>query len=114
VPIDQICSQYFSNGRSIVAETYETFPPPMPYRIRSQSAVSSAGTTVSVITAVGHALDRCVNDGSWYVITLHDVIPGTPSVNTQISQADFSTLMAAISSRGIPVLPVADVIRNYG
>jgi peptidoglycan/xylan/chitin deacetylase (PgdA/CDA1 family) len=113
VPIDQICSQFFSTGRSIVAETYETFPPPMPYRVRSQSAISSAGTPVSVITAAGHALDRCANDGSWYVITLHDVIPGTATVNTQISQSDFSTLIAAVNSRGIPVLPVGDVIGNY-
>lgn len=113
VPIDQICQQYFSTGRSIIAETYETFPPSMPFRFRSKTGISSAGTSVATITATGGPLDRCLYDASWYVITLHDIITGVPSSSTQISTTDFSTLMAAISSRGIPVLPVGDVIRNY-
>lgn len=113
VPIDQICSQYFATGRSIISETAETFPAGMPYRVRAKTGISSAGTHVSVITGAGGDLDRCQLDGSWYVMTFHDIITGTPTLNTQISQSDFSTLMAAVNSRGIPVLPVSDVIRNY-
>lgn len=114
VPIDQICSQYFSNGRSIISELHETHRPAMPFRMRSKTGISSAGTVVSTIAATGGPLDRCLNDGSWYIVTLHDIITGSPTLNTQISQADFSTLMAAINSRGIPVLPVGDVLRNFG
>lgn len=113
VPIDQIAQQYFSTGRSIIAETYETFPPSMPFRFRSKTGISSAGTSVATITATGGPLDRCLHDGSWYVITLHDIITGVPSSSTQISTTDFATLMAAINTRGITVLPVGDVMRNY-
>jgi peptidoglycan/xylan/chitin deacetylase (PgdA/CDA1 family) len=113
VPIDQICGQYFSTGRSIISEVAETFPPAMPFRVRSKTGISSAGTAVSLITATGGPLDRCQLDGSWYIITLHDVITTTVTTSTQISQTDFTTLMDAINSRSIPVLPVGDVIRYY-
>ena len=113
VPIDQICSQYFATGRSIVSETTETFAPGMPFRLRGKGAISSAGTPVSVLTASGGVLDRTANAGGWFIAILHDVITGTVTQNTQISLTDFTTLIAAINSRGITVLPVGDVIRNY-
>ena len=116
VAIDQICSQYFSTGRSVISETAETFPPAMPYRMRAKTGISSSGgggTLVSTITATGGALDRCQLDGSWYIINLHQVVNSGVSTSTQILTSDFSTLMSAISARGIPVLPVGDVMRNY-
>lgn len=116
VPIDQICGQYFSTGRSIISDTVETFSPPMPYRLRAKTGVSSTGgggTLVSALTTAGGALDRCQLDGSWFIINLHQVITSTVTASTQISATDFSTLMTAINTRGIPVLPVGDVMRNY-
>lgn len=115
VPIDQICSQYFASARSIIEETYETFPAGMPYRVRAQTGIGSGsgGIPVSTLTATGGALDRCADDGSWLVLTFHQIVTSGVSGNTQCLQSDFSTLMAAINSRGIPVLPVGDVMRNY-
>jgi hypothetical protein len=68
---------------------------------------------VSTLTATGGALDRCQLDGSWLVLTFHQIVTSGVVANTQCLQSDFSALMAAINSRGIPVLPVGDVIRNY-
>ena len=115
VPVDQICSQYFSTGRSIVSETYETFPPGMPYRARAVTGIGSGagGVPVSTLTATGGALDRCLYDGSWLILAFHQIVTSGLAANTQCLQSDFGTLMAAVASRGIPVLPVGDVIRNY-
>lgn len=115
VPIDQICSQYFSTGRTILIDSTETFPPAMPYRLRSRSGISSApgATAVSNITKTGGPLDRCHNDQSWLILTLHQIVTSGVTANTQLLQSDFKTLLTAISSLNIPVLPVSDVIRNF-
>lgn len=115
VPIDQIAGQYFSTARTIVSENGEVWPPAMPQRMKAKTGISSfaGGTVVSTITATGGPLDRCVNDGDWYIIALHQILASSLTANTQILQSDFNTLMDAINSRGIPVLPVGDVVRYY-
>lgn len=113
VPVDSICGEFFTTGRSIVSELQESWPPAMEQRMRAKSGISSVGTTVSNLTATGGVLDRCLGDGAWYQICLHKIVTGTASVSTEISQADLQTLMDAIATRGIPVLPVGEVTRYY-
>jgi hypothetical protein len=113
VPIDQIASQYWATSRSIISENIEVFSPPMLQRLRAKTGISSAGTSVSSITAAGGLLDRCQLNGSWLNLCLHQITTGTVTDSTQISQTDFNTLMDGINSRGIPVLPVSDVMRLY-
>jgi hypothetical protein len=86
------------------------------------SSTSSAGTGIAStdpayttkLTGAGGLLDRCQLNASWLILTFHQIVTGSVTDPTQCSQADFQTIMAAISSRGIPVVPVGDVIRNYG
>lgn len=113
VPVDQICGEFFSTGRSIISETAETWKPAMPYRLRSKTGISSSGTPVSVITQAGGVLDRCQLDSSWFIITLHQIVTSGVTASTMLLQSDLSTLLAAINSRGIPVLPVGEVISLY-
>lgn len=114
VPVDKIASQYWATSRSIITEgAVGSFPPAMPQRVRAKTGISEAGTSVATITAAGGPLDRCKASGSWYIICLHDITAGAGATSTQLSQAGFNTLMDAISSRGIPVLPVGDVMRYY-
>jgi peptidoglycan/xylan/chitin deacetylase (PgdA/CDA1 family) len=120
VPVDQLVGRYFNTGRSInYLNTTEMFPAAMPRRMRALSSIGgfiSAGDPANVakLTGTGGLLDRCKNSGSWLILTFHQVITGSETDSTQCSVANFQTVMAAINSRGIPVLPVGDVVRNYG
>ncbi|MFI9339969.1 polysaccharide deacetylase family protein [Streptomyces sp. NPDC052773] len=119
VPVDQLVGRYFATGRSInYLNSTEMFPAAMPKRMRALSSISSAisvndPANVSKLTGPGGALDRCQLNGSWLILTFHQIVTGTPADPTQCSQSDFQAVMAAIAARGIPVLPVGDVIRNY-
>lgn len=117
--IEELTKQYFSTGRSINYEsTVESFPPPMPSRMR---AVSSIGSVIGSgsraypanLVGAGGLLDRCQLEGSWLQLTFHKIVSGTASATTECNITDFTTIMQAIASRGIPVRTVDDVIRNY-
>lgn len=119
--VEDICARYFSSNRSILAQplkTIETFPAPMPHRLRAASGISSLNaanglTNPAGIAAAGGILDKVQAGGGWLIMCFHEVVSGSPATTTQINVTDFQTIMAAISSRGIPVLPVSDVIRYY-
>jgi peptidoglycan/xylan/chitin deacetylase (PgdA/CDA1 family) len=119
VPVDDLVGRYFNTGRSInYLHTTETFPAAMPRRMRAVSSISSAiaagdRANVGNLTGAGGLLDRCRNNGSWLILTFHEIVTGSPVNATQCTQADFQTVMAAINSRGIPVVPVGEVIRQY-
>lgn len=119
VSIESLACRYFSFGRGISsADTLEPFPPPMPYRMRSISGIGAlAGGAAPGFPANlignGGALDRCQLDGSWVILTFHDIVTGSVTANTQCSQTDFNSIMDAINARQIPVLPVGDVLRYY-
>jgi hypothetical protein len=117
--IEELTRQYFSTGRSINYDsTVESFPPPMPSRMR---AVSSIGSVIGSgnraypanLVGAGGLLDRCQLEGSWLQLTFHKIVSGTASVTTECSVTDFTTIMNGIASRNIPVRTVDDVIRNY-
>jgi peptidoglycan/xylan/chitin deacetylase (PgdA/CDA1 family) len=117
--IEAITCRYFGNGRGISsADNLETFPPPAPYRMRSITGIGSqAGGAAkgypANLTGAGGALDRCQLDGSWTILTFHEITAGAASNTNQCSQADFDSIMDAIAARQIPVLPVGDVLRLY-
>jgi peptidoglycan/xylan/chitin deacetylase (PgdA/CDA1 family) len=119
VSIESLTCRYFGNGRGISsADNLETFPPPAPYRMRSITGIGSqAGGAAkglpANLTGNGGALDRCQLDGSWTILTFHEITAGAAANTNQCSQADFDSIMDAIAARGIPVLPVGDVLRLY-
>jgi peptidoglycan/xylan/chitin deacetylase (PgdA/CDA1 family) len=117
--IEAITCRYFGNGRGISsADNLESFPPSAPYRMRSITGIGSqAGGAAkgypANLTGAGGALDRCQLDGSWTILTFHEITAGAASTTNQCSQADFDSIMDAIAARQIPVLPVGDVLRLY-
>lgn len=117
--IEALTCKYFGNGRGISsADNLETFPPPMPMRMRSITGIGSlAGGAAkglpANLTGNGGALDRCQLDGSWTILTFHEITAGAAATTNQCSQSDFDSIMDAIAARGIPVLPVGDVLRLY-
>lgn len=116
VPVDSLVSRYFSAARCIISDTYESFTAPMPFRLRALTGVNDGtglgGTTVAALTGTGGALDQCVV-GTWLILCFHNIVTTTPTDSTMCTQAGFNTVMSAINSRGIPVLPVGDVLRLY-
>jgi hypothetical protein len=89
----------------------------MPFRTRSITGIGSlAGASAkglpANLTGAGGTLDRCLQ-GDWVILTFHEVVSGTAATTNQCSATDFNSIMDAINSRGIPVLPVGDVLRLY-
>ena len=119
VSIEALTCRYFGNGRGISsADNLESFPPPAPFRMRSITGIGSqAGASAkglpANLTGAGGALDRCQLDGSWTILTFHEITAGAAANANQCSQADFDSIMDAIAARQIPVLPVGDVLRLY-
>jgi hypothetical protein len=118
--IEALTCRYFASGRGISsADNVETFPPAMPYRMRSVTGIGAlAGAAAkgfpANLTGAGGSLDRCQLDSSWLILTFHEVVTGTAATTNQCSQADFNAIMDAIAARNIEVLPVGDVLRYYG
>jgi hypothetical protein len=119
VGVDAIAARYFSTGRTILFQTgynTETFPAGMPFRMRAVSSISatqSGQNNPTNLVAAGGLLDKCQNNGGWLVLVFHKITVGAATVSTECSQADFQLIMAAINSRGIPVVPVSDVYRLF-
>ncbi|MGI5515286.1 polysaccharide deacetylase family protein [Streptomyces sp. CA-106131] len=119
VGIDKIAERYFSTGRTILFQSgyaTETFSPGMPMRMRAVSSISETQTGANKpanMIATGGLLDKCQLNGGWLILVFHKITTGTATVSTECSQSDFQSIMAAISSRGIPVLPISDVMRNF-
>jgi hypothetical protein len=119
VGIDSIASRYFSTGRTILFQTgfpTETFPAGMPMRMRAVSSISSTQSGANNPTnmvAAGGLLDKCQLNSGWLVLVFHKITTGAATTATECSQADFQTIMAGISSRSIPVVPVSDVMRLF-
>lgn len=118
IGVDALVGRYFSSGRSInYLYSTEMAPPTVPQRLK---ALSSIGSTISAgdkanvgnLTGAGGLLDRCQQQGSWLILTFHEFVSGTATDVTQCSAADAQTVMAAINSRGIPVVPVGEVLRS--
>lgn len=118
-PIDVLTKKFFATGRGISsADNLEIFPPTMGMRMRAISGIGSlagasspANTTKMLST--GGPLDRCQLEGQWLILTFHEVVAGSAANTNQCSQADFNSIMDAISARGIPVVPVGDLMRLY-
>lgn len=124
VPVDDLVARYFGSARSILSNVnvsthsaIDAIPAAMPYRLRGMSSVSSlsvGSNNPTTLTGTGGMLDKIANSGGWLSLVFHQITAGAPTDPVQCSQTDFNTVMDAIAARGIPVLPVSDVIRRGG
>lgn len=116
VPVDQIAGRYWTTSRTIIGETKELWPPAVPQRVKALTGVSDAAgafNTPTTMAASGGPLDRTKGAGNWLILCLHKLVTTTAADTTEITQTGFNTLMDAIAARGIPVLPINDVVRYY-
>ena len=120
--VEDIAARYFSSARSILGvplKAIESFPPPMPHRMRAVSSISSLNAANGMnqptgMLASGGILDKIAGNGGYLPMCFHQITAGAPTVTSEISAADFTALMQGIADRGIAVVPVSDVVRHYG
>ncbi|QGN49767.1 polysaccharide deacetylase family protein [Micromonospora sp. WMMC415] len=115
VSVESIVARYFGTGRSIIAEdNREITPPPMPYRLRSLTGISSFANGLSNpanLAGPGGLLDRAQQSGGWLILCFHRVIDTAPTNSAECHRDDFAAIMRAINARGMAVLPVGEVIK---
>lgn len=93
--------------------SFNTLPAARPLRLWSASGIGgSGGLAVADIIASGGLLDRTVDGKAWLILTIHDVVSGASAGVNECSAADLATLLAAIDTRGMTVLPVGAVMRT--
>jgi hypothetical protein len=115
-PTTNVVRRYFNYARTTNSKTKETWPPGDPYRLRAISSISSfsGGYSPSTLTtATTGDLDKCKANASWLILVFHKITTGAVGDTSTIAQSDFNTIVDGINSRGIPVLPIADALRNY-
>jgi hypothetical protein len=115
VSVESIVARYFGTGRSIIAEdNRENVRPPMPYRLRSLTGISSLSAGLANpanLAGPGGLLDRAQKAGGWLILCFHQVVTTTPTATTECHVDDFAAVMRAINARGMTVLPVGEVIQ---
>lgn len=112
-PLIPLLQRYFTSVASTVNKTRETFPPSDPFRIRRISAISSftGGYAPASITGAGGDLDRIKAAGGVLVLNFHQIVSASPADTSQILQSDFTAIIDAIASKGIPVLTMGELMR---
>jgi len=98
-------AKVFATGRTIGDNVnHETWPPGNQYLLRCLEVVNTT-TTATIATAVAEA----VANKSWLIINFHNIV-AAPTVATEYSTANFTTVMGNISASGIAVRPLGEVI----
>jgi len=101
--VRDIVQKYFP-----VARTINSLNQPLSYinplRINALSLVSS--TPVATIQA---RIDSALENGSWLILVFHKIV-ATPTVETEYSVANFSTIVDYLKSKNADVQPISRVL----
>lgn len=117
VPTTDIVRRYFSYVRTTANRTTETWPPADPYRLRAVSSISTfaGGNSPSSLTTAGTGrIAKAKANSAWLILVFHKIVTGAVGSTLECSQADFNSIVDAVITAGVPVLPVGDVLRYYG
>jgi len=111
--ITSILQKYFATSATTVNKTREVFPPSDPFRVRRISAISSfsGGYAPANITGAGGDLDKIKANGGVLVLNFHQLVAASPADTSQCLTSDFTSIIAAINSKGIPVMTMGELMR---
>lgn len=110
-----IVRSHWGYARTTHGRTVETFPPADRYRLRAISGIStfSGGySPTTLTTAVTGDIALCAAQKSWLILVFHNIVTTTPASTGECLQSDFDAILAAITTAGIPVRTIADVLRT--
>lgn len=97
----EVVSRYFRTARQITRVPYQNFDLDQPYRVRSVSLSSSDSLATAKLW-----VDKAVASDVWLIITVHDLVDGTPTAGSEWPMADFQALVDYIATKTVRVMPV--------
>jgi peptidoglycan/xylan/chitin deacetylase (PgdA/CDA1 family) len=100
--IRRLTSKYFTTARTVT--TAPEVNPPSDYMRLKVFMVTNTTTTSAIATAVANAL----NNKELLILVFHKIVT-SPSVETEYSVANFSTVIENIHTQGIKVRTLSDV-----
>lgn len=78
----------YCTGR-VTARGPETLPPRDEYTLRGWS-INGLDTGAEDIE---EAIDKAVTDGTWLILTFHDIVAGTPALSTEFNAKEFDAVV---------------------
>lgn len=99
--------RYFSLARQTVRTPMGLTHLDQPLRTRSTSISSAVPDTQASMKV---QVDNAYANGTWLIITVHDLVASGASAGTQWLTSDFQGLTDYIATKGIPVEPVGAVL----
>lgn len=97
-----IVAKYFRTARQSSTGQHETLPVVSPLRIKALHVDYTTGTA-NVLSEV----TKAITNKDWLILVFHRILP-SPSVTTDISPADFATIIDDIASSGIHVMTISE------
>jgi len=111
-PVRQMAERDYCAGR-VTARGPETIPARDDYTIRGWS-INSEETVVDDIKA---AIDATVAEGSWLILSFHDIVPGVPQLPTEFGEQGFGEVVDYVREKqkggGLKVRTVADALGRH-
>jgi peptidoglycan/xylan/chitin deacetylase (PgdA/CDA1 family) len=102
--------QYWSYGRGANTASIESLPVADSDRLRvRQPGKTTAIAPNSTIGTLEWLVDQTYTSGGWLILCLHSIVT-TPVADTDVSTANFSTLIDYIAAKGVPVQTPAAVL----
>ena len=99
-------------GRA-TAKGPETLPPRDEYTLRGWSI----NGLVSGQAEVEEAIDKAVADGTWLVLSFHDIVGGTPALTTEFNDDEFEAVVDYVRARQkqgkLKVRTVGDAVASH-
>lgn len=117
VSTTDVIDDYFAYARTTYSRTFESFPPAEPFRLRAISGISTfAGgyAPTQLTTASTGRIDQLAANSGWLILTFHKLVASGPASTSDCLLSDFQSICSKISSAGLSVLPVGDVLRYFG
>jgi peptidoglycan/xylan/chitin deacetylase (PgdA/CDA1 family) len=102
----EAAQRHFRSARTIL-ERKESLNVPDYHRIKVLLVVNT--TTTAAIAA---AVTAAITNKDWLILVFHKIVT-TPTVSTEYSTANFTTVIGDIATQGILVKPVSEVLNNY-
>jgi peptidoglycan/xylan/chitin deacetylase (PgdA/CDA1 family) len=110
--VRQYVERDYCAGR-VTAKGPETLPPRDEYTIRGWSI----NGLVSKAPEIEAAVDKAVADGTWLVLSFHDVVGGAPSLSTEFDDDEFEAVVdyvRALQKQGkLKVRTVGDAVAPH-
>jgi peptidoglycan/xylan/chitin deacetylase (PgdA/CDA1 family) len=100
-------------GGRVTAKGPETLPPRDEYTLRGWSI----NGLVSGQAEVEEAIDKAVTDGTWLILSFHDIIGGTPTEATQFNDDEFEAVVDYVRAQQkqgkLKVRTVGDAVASH-